>query len=82
MNFIEKLLLPQTDKPMERDPASYGSSEFEKLLLNESSVQRLMWIYLAEELGISEERMQQIRDKAEAQVARVNLSFQQERGRL
>ena len=81
MNFIEKLLLPHVDKPMERDP-SYGSSEFEKLLLVRTTVNELMWIYLAEELGISEERMQQIRDKAEAQVARVNLSFQQERGRL
>ena len=81
MNFIEKLLLPHVDKPMERDP-SYGSSEFEKLLLVRTTVNELMWIYLAEELGISEERMQQIRDKAEAQVARVNLSFRQERGRL
>ena len=81
MNFIEKLLLPHVDKPMERDP-SYGSSEFEKLLLVRTTVNELMWIYLAEELGISEERMQQIRDKAEAQVARVNLDFQHERGKL
>ena len=82
MNFIEKLLLPHADKPMERHPESYGSSEFEKLLLVRTTVNELMWIYLAEELGISEERMQQIRDKAEAQVARVNLDFQHERGKL